>query len=384
MTREAVARAGWPALYLCLAGALIAVAGSGLAGPRPEESARRIEDEARSGLTSLAETAAAVAESIALAEEERRRERDLILGNALDTAGAWAEGVAGDRFAAGGPDLLVDLPEGVKVAVIAPSGEVLFEAGGEIDREEDGALLASAGGGLTVAVAWAERAPGLEDALAPALRSTLGPGVGTGTGLVFIGPEGEVALAVSPRPAPDADLLMPDSPTAQRYVSGELGSGRLVMAARPVPRLGWTAVAERILPPEVPAEGRRGLAGTLALAGLGLVAATAFAHAVRARAGKSARPRRGDPRAAPFARPVAPRALPRREKTAGATGEGDPSPAGRSIVRLRETLGEPAGGPDLAAFARSPILRALSREVKSPRPGLARPAKERRPAHKSA
>ena len=44
-------------------------------------------------------------------------------------------------------------------------------------------------------------------------------------------------------------------------------------------------------------------------------------------------------------------------------------PSGRSILRLRESLGETGEGPDLAAFARSPILRELSRCVRRPGPG---------------
>lgn len=48
--------------------------------------------------------------------------------------------------------------------------------------------------------------------------------------------------------------------------------------------------------------------------------------------------------------------------------EAAPAPTGRSIIRLREALGTPAEGPDIAACARSPILRALSRHVRAPNP----------------
>jgi hypothetical protein len=193
---------------------------------------------------------------------------------------------------------------------------------------------------------------------------------------------------------------------------GDLQTGRLVSARCPVAfpaedtggAIVWTAVAERFLSPEMLAGDSKGLIGMLALTGLGVVAAAAFAHAFCA--GSSGQRRRpacaaeaasarrrpdrvgfgkgsapasaarkvgfpeGPDDPATPAPPHAPVAARREPPTASAAIPAEPGMilSGESIIRLRERLGAAGDGPDLAACARSPILRALSRCVRHPGP----------------
>ncbi len=403
--------AGWAAAYLLAAGALIAVAGSELSGPSPEKRARSLERETARELAALVEAASAVARS--RLEEDRRRvlERDRGRGAALEAALAavrsWARGLEGlpedadicAELSAAAPDLAPVLPDGVAVALVAPSGERVFETGGAFDLDSPRALMAPAGGFLTAAVVWAGKPAHAERGPVESLGETLAAAVAPGTGLYFVTEDGSVAAEVSPRPMPAMPLGAPvgtgRAKSVVKTVTGDLETGRLVAARRAVrssaellsrepageltgglagkrdgaPRL--TAVAERFLSPEILAVGAGGLAGMLALTGLGVVAAGAFAHAFYA--GFTRGPAR---ESAPAPLGVAVTSA-RRTQSAEVVCEpvsggleAEPVPSGESIVRLRESLGATGEGPDLAACARSPILRALSRCVRHPGPAV--------------
>jgi hypothetical protein len=155
-------------------------------------------------------------------------------------------------------------------------------------------------------------------------------------------------------------------------VTGSIETGRLVTARCPVGRLGWTAIAERLVSAEELAEEASGAMGMIALTALGLVAAAAFAHAVRTALTRNENEAEEEhAREKRFARPLRPRAA--RRAPAAAAGEHvqaepEPVPTGGSIPRLREALGTSGEGPDLGASARSPILRALSKYVRAPVP----------------
>ncbi|MHC5056277.1 MAG: hypothetical protein ACYTKD_16375 [Planctomycetota bacterium] len=410
--RRTLFGARWAAVYLVAAGALIAAAGSDVSSPSPEEHAREIELRAAAELGTLAEAAAAVADSVSRERARVVAARETKLDAALAAARSWLhaslhtsidEGLDRDALAASAPDLAPLVPAGVAVAVVGSAGEPLFECGGRVDLDSPEARVEpvdifghAAGGralGLTLAVAWTEPLPEAGPATAAALSSALRAAAPAGTGLYFVGHGGDLAADVAPRPVPAAPLapsfdgrpLREDDGTPY-LASGDLETGKLVAVRRATSMAGWTAVAERFMTPEELAEGAPGGLGMIALTTLGLVAAAAFAHAVRAgvigsRSGSKEReecdegPRRGrSPR--PFARSAGPAMHPAQAhrpsvgavERAEAHGEAAPVPTGRSILRLREELGTPAEGPDIAACARSPILRALSRNVRAPKP----------------
>jgi hypothetical protein len=113
----------------------------------------------------------------------------------------------------------------------------------------------------------------------------------------------------------------------------------------------------------------------VALSGIGILAAAAFAHALRA--GMASRATGTELIAVGPAKGVALPArcaVPAPARPPQPVSEPEvPAPTGNSIRRLREALGESAEGPDLAASARSPILRALSRHLRAgPRGALPR------------
>ncbi|MHC4253709.1 MAG: hypothetical protein ACYS9X_31730, partial [Planctomycetota bacterium] len=399
--RRTLFGARWAAAYLVAAGVLIAAAGSDVSSPSPEEHARGVELRAAAELGTLAEAAVAVADSVSRERARAEAERTSKLDAALAAARSWLhtaidKGLDRDTLAASAPDLAPLVPTGVAVAIVGSAGEPLFECGGRVDLDSPETRVGPAGPvepfgsvvggralGLTLAVSWTEPLPEAGPAAAAALASALRAAAPAGTGLYFVGPGGDLAADVAPRPVPAAPLapsfdghpLREDDGTPY-LASGDLETGRLVTVRRATSMAGWTAVAERFMTPEELAEGApRGL-GMIALTTLGLVAAAAFAHAVRAGViGSRSRsedcdegPRRGRSTGA-FARPAGPAMHPAQAdrpsvgavERAEAHGEAAPVPTGRSILRLREVLGTPAEGPDIAACARSPILRALSR-----------------------
>jgi len=377
---------GIAAGYLAAAAALIAVAGSELAGPSGPERAARVEERAAAELASLAETAATVAAQRLRDHERRSDERREALEAALAAAVRWAadatRGSGPDAPQAELADALVSAGpfedpalEGVAVRVCAPDGAVLFESGGELGQAPGETLGEVLGSGLTVIVAHQDR----ED-VAESLRGALSGAARIGTGLYFLARDGSVACEVSPRPVPLAPLGGVLSAGTAVSASGELRTGRLVSARAAVAASGWTAVAERFLPPNVLAEGPSRALGTVALAGLGLLAAAAFAHATSAALERRSF-RGGEATDAPRAAAAVAQRVPRR--VAAAVPVQDVAPAdpafvgGRSILRLRETLGGSVEGPDLAACARSPILRALSRHVRSGGGALPRELRDR-------
>ena len=286
------------------------------------------------------------------------------------------------------PELVSLLPEGVVLAVVAPSGEKALEAGGTLDLDSPLTLMAPVGTALTAAVAWAEGPPAADAGTAGFLRETLAAGLAPGTGLYFVAEDGSVAVEVSARPMPGVPPGASLGSGAMKTVTGDLETGRLVSARRAVMSSadgsvgvsGWTAVGERFLSPETLAGNSNGFAGTLALAGLGVVAAAAFAHAFYAASAReparSASVLPGPAVAAslpPFR--AAARARGREADTpvsvpSAASPEAEVALLGKSILRLRESLGAAGDGPDLAACARSPILRMLSRCVRHPDPAV--------------
>jgi hypothetical protein len=385
--------AGWAAGYLLAAGALIAIAATGLSGPSPEERARSLERETARQLSAIVETASAVARSRGDENAGRASERAESLDSALATVCSWAErlfpetyedeAALGADLGRASPELAGLLPEGIVFAIVAPSGEKLLEEGGTLDLDSPLALMAPVGAALMAAVAWAEGPPAAGADIAGFLRETLAAGLATGTGLYFVAEDGSVAAEASARPKPEMPPAAPLGSGAMKTVTGDLETGRLVSARRAVTSYadgsigvsGWTAVAERFLSPETLAGRSTGFAGTLALAGLGVVAAAAFAHAfyaastgepgcptiVRAGAEAGLSP---PPRAAARDRSRGPEAFAPVPSAAGP--ETEAAPLGKSILRLRESLGAAADGPDLAACARSPILRMLSSCVRRP------------------
>jgi len=413
--------ARWAGVYLAAAGALIAVAGSEVAAPSPDEHARKIELRIAGELGPLADAASAVAGSVARERVRFEAERKAKLNAALASARSWLRGAASagntaEALARSAGELVPLIPSGIAVAVVGSVGEPLFECGGSVDLdspqtrvepaglvEPGGSLMADGAVGLTLAAAWTEPPPEALPAAQAALSSALSGAAPAGTGLYFVGPEGDLAAEISTRPvraAPLAPTIAARSPldgASSHIASGDLETGKLLTVRRACPAfsraqaepdatgpgMGWTAVAERFVTPEELAEGAPRGFGMMALTALGLVAAAAFAHAVRAGVlgGKrrstdnrgAPRPERRPPHVAPATRPaVGYGCAPRPPATAGAhvdaNVEAEPVPTGRSILRLREALGTPAEGPDIAACARSPILRALSRSVRSPRP----------------
>ncbi len=399
--------ARWAAAYLALSAALIAVAGREMTGPGASERARRVEADAAAQLAELARTASAVADAWECDRARREAERASLLDSALAASVSWAtelvtgthvtDGMArpdaldperpvypADAFTAAAAELAPVLPDGVAVAVIAPDGNSILEFGGEIDPDSAGALLAPVAEGFTVAVAWTEPLPARDEEATRTIRGSLARGADPGVGLYFVAPDGTTPVEISQRPVPDSpaaqalsgglgEELAPDGTCAD--VTGDLETGKLVRVRCPVGRLGWTAVAERFVSAEE-LGGRDGEAsgaiGMIALTALGLVAAAAFAHAVRSALSRTENEtEEAQARAERFARPLRPRAA-RRAPIAAAgehvQAEPEPMPTGGSIPRLREALGTSGEGPDLGASARSPILRALSRYVRAPVP----------------
>ncbi len=407
--RRTLFGARWAAVYLVVAGALIAIAGSEVSSPTPEEHAREIELRSAKELGTLAEAAAAVADSVARERTRLEAERDAKLESALAAARSWLHastakgGEAGEingTLARSAGKLAPLVPAGIAVAVLGSGGEPILECGGRVDLDSSGVRVGPAWGtgfaepsggqaiGLTLAVAWTEALPEAEAAASAALVSALGSAPPSGVGLYFVGPEGASAAEVTRRPVSAAPLAptfdaqpRPKTGSVPYIASGDLETGKLLAVRRATSMAGWTAVAERFMTPEELAEGAPTGFGMIALTALGLVAAGAFAHAVRAGvlgnrhrseedgdAGlleSEARRMRSPPHAAHAPRPVM-----RVESAARQQEfpEAQTLPTGRSILRLREALGTPAEGPDIAACARSPILRALSKYVRAPNP----------------
>jgi len=376
-------QAAWAATYLAIAGALIGVAAGGAWGPDPDARAAQVEARASDGLARLGATAAGVAESWERTRRERQAERAGILALALAATKAWAEDVAWgtpglpDGLPAGlaiaSPKLAPILPEGVAASVVGPDGATLFSTGRDVDWTIPGTLATPAGDGLTVAVAF-ERPAELMGTTAPReLVEALAPlAAEEGIGLRFVGPDGEVAAEIAPRPA------------AAGGNAEDAENERLISSRHPVPSLGWTVVAERLHAPEILADGGAGrTAGLAALAALGVLAAAAFAHVVwvgragslvRRKAAHASQPDATDTACADdtsqgrpssrkltafFPSAVARPTFPDEE----VCGQAEQAPPGASILRLRKSLGVDAAGPRVAAYARSPILRALSRQV---------------------
>jgi len=405
--RSALHGARWAGVYLAAAGALIAVAGSEVAAPSPDEHALKIESRIAGELGPLADAAAAVAGSVARERARLVAERKAKLDAALASARSWLRQAASsdntaEALARSAGEFVPLVPSGIAVAVVGSAGEPLFECGGSVDLDspetrtepvgliETGApIMADGAVGLTLAAAWTEQLPDALPATRAALSSALSGAAPPGTGLYFVGSERDLAVEISTRPvrsAPLAPTIAERSPlegASSHIASGDLETGKLLTVRRACPPIGWTAVVERFLTPEELAEGAPRGFGMLALTALGLVAAAAFAHAVRSGV-LGGRRRSTDRRGAPSperrprhvasaTRPVVSHGYAHRspaEVTANADthAEAEPVPTGRSILRLREALGTPADGPDIAACARSPILRALSKNVRSPRP----------------
>jgi hypothetical protein len=182
-------------------------------------------------------------------------------------------------------------------------------------------------------------------------------------------------IDIATRPVPGAvraDALQPSARTGCVVTAtGDLETGRLVTARCRSPEAGWTVVAERFLSPTALSAGGQGVAGMLALSALGVLAAAAFAHALRA--GLSGRVTSVEviahgPQRLPAVSQPRPQAAPRTAAPSAPVYEQDVVPTGSSLLRLREACGETGEGPDLAACARSPILRALSMAVRSDEP----------------
>jgi hypothetical protein len=346
-----------------------------------------------------------VADSVARERAQLEAEREAKLASALAAARSWLHACAAgggesggltDALARSAGELAALVPAGIAVAVVGSDGEPVLECGGRVDLDSPGVRIGSAGGtdfagpsselalGLTLAAAWTEALPEAEAAASAALASALRTAPPDGTGLYFVGPDGGSVAEIAARPVPAAPLAPtfdkrppPASGGAPYMASGDLETGKLLTVRRATTTAGWIAVVERLMTPEDLAEGAPSGFGMIALTALGLVAAGAFAHAVRAGVLGSRRRseehedtgagRRRDRERRPAPAPRTP------ERSASAArppelAEAQALPTGRSIVRLREALGTPAEGPDIAACARSPILRALSRHVRAPNP----------------
>lgn len=323
------------AAYLVAATALIAAIGSELAGPSASERAAKAEERQRQSLALLADAASAVASRHLREETLRTKERSRVLEATLAAVSQWA---------ASGPikaDRLEDVvPDGVLAGIYSSDGTPLAEFGEASPKTRPDALGEVLANGLTVLVAWAD-GPGrtLQD-LGMELTSLCPPGVA----IRVLDREGRTVCETS---------------THSRGSEG----GKLISASATVPESGWTVLAERLLTPEALEVGpSRGL-GAAALAGLGVLAAAAFVHATKASAAKAT---------LSIQTPQAPRPqlVRQAERTAEPPAQAITFEPGRSVLKLREALGGPTEGPDLAAYARSPLLRALSRQLRSGGPGV--------------
>jgi hypothetical protein len=374
----------WAAVYLCAAAALLSIAGTEFSGPSDEQRARHVESATAGELRSAVTTAADVAETWAAAEDRRRARKDAALETALASASAWTRRVlvsAGDEpdFAASAGELAGILHDDMSLSVISTDGTPLFVAGLETDL--DRAMLEPVQRGYTVAVAWAQAECAEADRAQVALRTALLAGLPAGTGLYFVDAKGDEVANVSPRPVPGAARARPlgalGSLGFTTDVAGDLETGRLVTVRGPARDGTWTVVGERFLTPAELAAGERGTLGMVALAGMGLLAAAAFTHALRSGTARRASDDDHSPARLPVRRehaataavnPLSVAPIAQRQVSAAVVREPDVVPPGNSILRLRQACGETGTGPDLAACARSPILRALAHSLRSDAP----------------
>jgi hypothetical protein len=362
--------ARWAAVYLCAAGVLLAIAGSEFATPSAEERAAEVEQHAGAELESVLATASGVADSWARSDTHQNARRAVALETALAAAATWANRVAAESaneapdFAARAHEIAAVMPDGLSLSVHDVDGSPVFEAGGTAVPTSGESLVAPLREGLSVAVAWADDRPGESARATAALRDALAASTRVGLGLYALTGENEPAVAICPRPVPGASIaqLLGASSSFSSHATGDLETGRMLTVRCRSKERGWTLVAERFLPPSELAAGGESPVGMIALSALGIVAAAAFAHAIRG--GLTGR---GASVEAITRGPVLPARV-EQMRPGDSIARTEPEPIqliGSSLLRLRESLGESCEGPDLAVTARSPILRALSTSLKS-------------------